>query len=100
VPSTRETVVVLVMNGLHLSRESPQEGVEKQDPLLQNCINILRLMGRVGVHVADMAYVHFSISIRYTVSESTIPTPNLCGLLVFRNMLCELAAPIKASPSL
>lgn len=56
-PSTRETLVVLVMNGLHLYRSSPSSEEKKQDPLLQHCVDILQLMGRVGVHVADMAYV-------------------------------------------
>ncbi|ELU41613.1 hypothetical protein AG1IA_04360 [Rhizoctonia solani AG-1 IA] len=71
VPATRETVVALVMNGLRLIRSDPQQGGEKQDPLLQNCMDLLHLVSRVGVHVADMA-----------------------------NMLRELATPIKASPSL
>lgn len=91
-------MVVLVMNGIHISRESPQEGVEKQDPLLQNCVDILQLMGRVGVHVADMAYVHFAITLRHSPSELLILNLNLPDLWV-RNMLCELAAPIRASPS-
>ena len=63
-PSTRETLVVLVMNGLHLHRTSPSPSEEenKQDPLLRHCVDILQLMGRVGVHVADMAYVFISLA--------------------------------------
>ncbi|KAJ1311793.1 hypothetical protein OPQ81_010258 [Rhizoctonia solani] len=70
VPSTRETVVALVMSGLRLFRSNPQQSEENQDRLLQNCMDLLQLVSRVGVHVADMA-----------------------------NMLRELAAPIGASPS-
>ncbi|KAG8769753.1 hypothetical protein FRC12_004757 [Ceratobasidium sp. 428] len=58
-PSTRETLVMLVMNGLHLHKSSPSgvegESEREQEILLQNCVDILQLMGRVGVHVADMA---------------------------------------------
>ncbi|KAG9121191.1 hypothetical protein FRC07_002960, partial [Ceratobasidium sp. 392] len=58
-PSTRETLVMLVMNGLHLRKSSPSggegESEREQEMLLQNCVDILQLMGRVGVHVADMA---------------------------------------------
>lgn len=70
-PSTRETLVVLVMNGLHLHRESPSSSDEegKQDPLLRDCVDILQLMGRVGVHVADMAYVFLVISARHVCSD-------------------------------
>jgi hypothetical protein len=87
------------MNGLRLVRSEPQQVEEKQDPLLQNCMDILRLMSRVGVHVADMAYVRFTIPTRHTMCELTLYSPNLLGQLVFRNMIRELATPIKASPS-
>ncbi|QRV90687.1 Fungal specific transcription factor domain [Ceratobasidium sp. AG-Ba] len=73
-PSTRETLVMLVMNGLHLHKSSPSgvegESEKEQAVLLQYCVDILQLMGRVGVHVADMA-----------------------------NMLRELATPINPSQS-
>ncbi|CAE6471890.1 unnamed protein product [Rhizoctonia solani] len=101
VPATRETVVALVMNGLRLFRSDPQQSEEKQDPLLQNCMNLLQLVSRVGVHVADMAYVHFITSGRHIVHELTLsPPPDFARTtLLFRNMLRELATPIKASPS-
>ena len=99
VPATRETVVALVMNGLRLFRSDPQQSEEKQDPLLQSCMDLLQLVSRVGVHVADMAYVHSIISLRHTTYELISSYPISLGPLVFRNMLRELATPIKASPS-
>ncbi|CAE7232211.1 unnamed protein product [Rhizoctonia solani] len=96
VPATRETVVALVMNGLRLFRSDSEQVEERQDPLLQNCMDLLGLVSRVGVHVADMAYVHFIISVRHTMHELTsisLRPPT------FRNMLRELATPIRTSPS-
>ncbi|KAG8741046.1 hypothetical protein FRC10_003430 [Ceratobasidium sp. 414] len=73
-PSTRETLVMLVMNGLHLHKSSPRGGEgeteREQEILLQNCVDILQLMGRVGVHVADMANMLRELATPITTTNS------------------------------
>ncbi|KAF8593480.1 hypothetical protein BDV93DRAFT_231694 [Ceratobasidium sp. AG-I] len=71
--STRETIVMLVLNGLHLYRSSALLREEKyeQDPELQDCVDILQLMSRVGLHVADMAHMLHELAAPITPRQSS-----------------------------